>query len=197
MTARSGRKCSELYQKRGPLGLLLKTLLESSAWSSTIVRLQWKTDAVLKTREQLFSLETGWDTSTKYWRLLNQSDTMSKRLLFRLSPSMPDTAETGCGYLVPTPSTTEAPNKNANTNGSKTTAEVAATDWSPVTLWRTPQAGEGNGGGANADARKDQGHQVYLMDQVASGKTSESGSLNPAWVEWLCGYPTGWTALED
>ena len=23
------------------------------------------------------------------------------------------------------------------------------------------------------------------------------GSLNPEWVEWLMGYPTGWTALED
>jgi hypothetical protein len=24
-----------------------------------------------------------------------------------------------------------------------------------------------------------------------------SGRLNPTWVEWLMGYPTEWTALED
>ena len=24
-----------------------------------------------------------------------------------------------------------------------------------------------------------------------------SGALNPAWVEWLMGFPPGWTALED
>jgi hypothetical protein len=23
------------------------------------------------------------------------------------------------------------------------------------------------------------------------------GSLNPTWVEWLMGYPSGWTDLED
>jgi hypothetical protein len=24
-----------------------------------------------------------------------------------------------------------------------------------------------------------------------------SGSLNPTWVEWLQGFPLGWTILED
>jgi hypothetical protein len=23
------------------------------------------------------------------------------------------------------------------------------------------------------------------------------GQLNPTWVEWLMGYPSGWTVLED
>jgi hypothetical protein len=31
----------------------------------------------------------------------------------------------------------------------------------------------------------------------AVGPTRESGSLNPAWVEWLMGYPLGWTDLRD
>jgi len=26
---------------------------------------------------------------------------------------------------------------------------------------------------------------------------SDGGSLNPTWVEWLMGYPCGWTVLED
>lgn len=27
--------------------------------------------------------------------------------------------------------------------------------------------------------------------------TAIGGSLNPTWLEWLMGYPTGWTVLED
>ena len=26
---------------------------------------------------------------------------------------------------------------------------------------------------------------------------SEPGQLNPMWVEWLMGFPLGWTDLED
>jgi DNA (cytosine-5)-methyltransferase 1 len=32
---------------------------------------------------------------------------------------------------------------------------------------------------------------------TAVKKESVSGSLNPEWVEWLMGFPTGWTDLKD
>jgi hypothetical protein len=33
---------------------------------------------------------------------------------------------------------------------------------------------------------------------VAQVKSIEgTGRLNPQWVEWLMGYPVGWTDLED
>src|SRR6516225_6435753 len=35
-TATSGRKCSGLYMRPGPLGSLVRTLLESSTWISTL-----------------------------------------------------------------------------------------------------------------------------------------------------------------
>lgn len=39
-------------------------------------------------------------------------------------------------------------------------------------------------------AKKAQGHGMgNLNDQIG-------GSLNPTWVEWLMGFPLGWTALE-
>lgn len=30
----------------------------------------------------------------------------------------------------------------------------------------------------------------------AVNPSKESGSLNPMWVEWLMGFPAGWTDLE-
>lgn len=72
MTVTSGRKCSELYRKSGPLGSLVRTLLVSSAWRSTRCYLVWKASA-----------------------------TPARRLLFRLVPSMPRTEGTGL-RLLPT-----------------------------------------------------------------------------------------------
>lgn len=56
-------------------------------------------------------------------------------------------------------------------------------------LWPTPDTG---GGGRRKARSKANGAkiQVRLADAVG-------GLLNPTWVEWLMGYPLGWTALED
>ena len=38
----------------------------------------------------------------------------------------------------------------------------------------------------------------YLIDSVREDLTSKvNGTLNPMWVEWLMGYPIGWTDLRD
>lgn len=65
MTVTSGRKCLELYGNCDPLGLLVRTCLESSIWHSTRCFLRWK-----------------------------MKDTKHKRLLFQLAVSMPSTKET-------------------------------------------------------------------------------------------------------
>lgn len=68
--ATSGRKCARLLHSRDPLGSLLKTLLVSSHWHSTLCWLTWKTTA-----------------------------TPRGRLLFRLVPEELDTSETESGLL--------------------------------------------------------------------------------------------------
>jgi len=36
------------------------------------------------------------------------------------------------------------------------------------------------------------------LEEVIAGKCGKAtGQLNPAWVEWLMGYPIGWTDLKD
>jgi len=68
-------------------------------------------------------------------------------------------------------------------------------------LWRTPQARDWRN--ARAIEKWTSGErQPGLNDQVAAtfgkrGTVAErNGQLNPQWVEWLMGFPIGWTELE-
>ena len=208
MTVRSGLKCSELYKRQDPLGSLVRMLLESSRWNSTISYLTWKASA-----------------------------TPRGRLLFRLVPSMPDTEGTEFG-LWPTPATRDHHAQGANHNvkakssslatviqkkggamwptprAGKTTDETEEA-WTlrrdagkvstpPLTLavkmWPTPTALEFKDSGANWPllAKLDKGGRV--LRRIATLATNEErlagGSLNPQFVEWLMGYPKDWTVLE-
>lgn len=78
ITATYGRKCSELYRKQGPLGLLVKMLLESLTWHSKVCFLTWKVSGM-----------------------------KPNVLLFQLVPWMPRTDEIEFG-LLPTPVATLA-----------------------------------------------------------------------------------------
>lgn len=85
--------------------------------------------------------------------------------------------------------------------------------------WPTPQARDGDGRGPQAKRYTDTARSYDLPDAVAwatptrqDGKNHASetqrhrksealnvqagGALNPAWVEWLMGWPIGWTSLE-
>ena len=35
-----------------------------------------------------------------------------------------------------------------------------------------------------------------LITQVAQAEGATDGALNPPWVEWLMGWPLGWTDLK-
>lgn len=58
-------------------------------------------------------------------------------------------------------------------------------------LWPTPTAHLAKEGGYPAEGRR---NEPSLTFQALNG---QSGSLNPEWVEWLMGFPIGWTDLED
>jgi len=60
----------------------------------------------------------------------------------------------------------------------------------------TPQASDnrdrGNLGSGAIQRRKEKGKQIGLSQSVSD----TSGALNPLWVEWLMGWPLGWTDLN-
>ena len=65
-------------------------------------------------------------------------------------------------------------------------------------LWPTPNASDNRDRGNLSDPavqrRIAMGKQVGLTMAVKDQKGG--GSLNPTWVEWLMGYPSGWTDLN-
>ena len=93
--------------------------------------------------------------------------------------------------LWPTPTVDDASNVNPKPNRFR--GLVAAVN----ETWPTPRAAMG----------ETRNHTVYtrsmekpqnLENKVASEDPSAiGGKLNPTWVEWLMGFPLGWTDLED
>jgi len=163
-TATSGRRCAALLHSRDPLGSLVKTLLVSSRWHSTMCWLTWK-----------------------------PSTTPGGRLLFRLVPSMRDTDGTVSGSLLPTPVTVDSRSLFNRSPSSGAARRPTLGAMARYNLWPTPVARDFKGQGMSRERRATR-EPDNLCSAVA--ETDGSGPLNPQWVEWLMGFPTGWTELE-
>jgi hypothetical protein len=159
--------------KSDPLGFLLKMLLVTSTWGSTRCLLTWK-----------------------------QTVTQGGRSLFRLVQSTPRTSASESGSWLAT----------ATATANQTCPSMQK--WKGCReIWPTPTARDWKDGSAqacqNVPANGLLGRVVHFyptMDYgAAKGWGSSSaedrsrlgGSLNPEWVEWLMGYPAGWTDLGD
>ena len=73
-------------------------------------------------------------------------------------------------------------------------ASARPIDVSGLSVWPTPTARDGKGAsGHKKESRRlaDLTYRARLRDGVTTG------SLNPKFVEWLMGFPKGWTDLED
>jgi hypothetical protein len=151
----------------------------------------WKMSGVISLWEERQSLQT-----------LPPSGMTQNGTLFQLHQLVRLTDETA-SLLLPTPTTQEVEHPNAELTKSgrrkskdKTTSHsLGLADL--VQMWPTMTA---NGMGST-------GHRKLLDKHVSSGQITQDekrqmsagngGRLNPMWVEWLMGFPLGWTDLED
>ena len=145
---------------------------------------------------------------------------ISGRSLFQLVPRTPPTAEIGSGLLhTPRAKANQmAPSMNSGWRQPEMWPTPIARDYKgarkPETLkavgrdaknslpdavrsglWPTPTANEDAAGTPNGKMQRQLGNHPDIR-----GTTPEQwkcGTLNPQWVEWLMGYPEGWTDLED
>jgi hypothetical protein len=67
-----------------------------------------------------------------------------------------------------------------------------------VAIWPTPTANDWKGAGYQNDRGAERPTLTGAARSSIGGgpKRASSGYLNPAWVEWLMGFPPGWTDLE-
>ena len=200
MTATSGQKCLPLSEPSDPLGCLLRMLLESSRWHSTLCYLTWRTRA-----------------------------TPQRRWIYQLVPSMPNTDGIESGlWATPqamdclTPKQEKGLTKEITESrkGRSKFADLKEQAVYGVKMWPSPRAG-------NLGSRPNQKGGKILAEEVKKllptpkerdwkGQTQRGiyaeqdalpnmnrgdgkvigGQLNPNWVEWLTGFPIGWTDLD-
>jgi DNA (cytosine-5)-methyltransferase 1 len=100
--------------------------------------------------------------------------------------------------LWPTPTTQEIEHPDAVIMGGRRMTKDGKGSHSlgladAAQLWPTPAASDnrdrGNLSTPAIQRRMEKGKQVNLSMMVSE----KSGRLNPTWVEWLMGFPTGWT----
>ncbi len=199
MTVISGRKCSGLLKNCGPVGSLAKTLLESSTWRSTRCFLTWKVSAT-PARRLLFrlvplTLRTG-GTGARSWPTPTARDCKGANSMEHLTREGKQN-HTGqlanAVKLFPTPTASMAEHGGPNGRDSRGNPGLHMA----ALMYPTPTTGAGLCGGS--------GNYHQLKKLEAAGEITEEerrnmaqgngGQLNPDWVEWLMGFPIGWTSL--
>ncbi len=175
-TVTSGLSFAALLRRSDPVGLWLKMCLESSSYISTRCYLTWRGSA-----------------------------TPQGRSLYRLLPSMPRTDETGYG-LWPTPRSQEDGSTPKQHMARQARSDAKSSTGGPhhkptslavmAKLWPTPASDTGNGGPHGLAGGSGNMKKLRSLVGEKVGKQMGSGALNPQWVEWLMGFPGGWTDLE-
>ena len=171
MTATSGRNLVGSWLNSGPLGSLERMLLDTSAWASMTCFLTWKSKV-----------------------------TPAGRLLFQLAPLTPRTDATAFGlWRSPTVGMVNQARAKDPEYGQRLidkgqTLTLAAQVLNER-LWPTPRARDYKGG-RKPDTLQASGRGATNSLNDALTCQGQHGSLNPTWVEWLMGFPEGWTDLK-
>lgn len=223
ITATSGVKCYELYGRYSPLGLLAKTLMESSQWYSQARRLRWNVQTICSTRISYTERNRNSQLKSSV-KTLSEQVIPSNRLLFQLVPSEHPTEETGCGLLqdlMPTPIASDAQGGAAKLtkgkrlrNGkvfSATLKDLVASNMLPTPQTQGLKVCDEKGKTVfmNLDllstvtAQVSRGncsnnrHKSNLTDKIAElmNPTSKTSQLNPLYVTEMMGYPLEWLTL--
>ncbi len=206
MTVTSGLKCSESYMNSGPLGCLVRMCLGSSIWHSTRCFLTWKQKGT-KSRHSIFQLAVSMprteDTESLFWPTPSTGAGLCGGTgNFKTLQKM---AEKG---LI----TEEERRQLSQGNGGKTNPGLL--EWLMgyeqefTRMIPTPTATDYRGGCLSRywmpqrererererDGRR--GYDGLLRSFLEVTPLGRIGYLNPEYLEWLMGYPIGWSELK-
>ena len=96
--------------------------------------------------------------------------------------------------LWPTPTKQDAENNNPPSQQHRNTPPL-----NTQVFWPTPHAGtrEGQASGGHAGLASSAHQRAKLKDMAGDeGRKMATQALNPDWVEWLMGFPIGWSDVE-
>ena len=205
----SGHTYFPLFKPSDRLGAFSKMFMGMSLWVSTKCYLIWKGRATPQGRS-LFQLvpqthptdETEFGSSDEMWPTPDTRGFTNQGSMQMLAKKANSQEEfNGMAYrggnkhkFWPTPRActamaTKSIHNRVNDKNRNLETVVART------MWLTPQASDNRDRSCMEDPRIKMDKQIGLTTAVK--ETRSSGSLNPRWVEWLMGYPEGWTDLED
>jgi hypothetical protein len=153
-----------------------------------------------KTSERCFI--EGWMPFLEAWP---RSGMMLSGTAYQLPTLAHTTDATGSG-LLPTPRAIDGRSAGTGTKDATITRRAASSFGLNLAetvqaqvrgLWPTPNANDnrdrGNLSSPCVQRRARIGKQLMLSQVVSD----QSGALNPPWVEWLMGFPDGWTDLSS
>ena len=211
----SGQKCLDLSKNSDRLGLLEKMLVDTLNSVSTPYSRTWKVKTTPQGRlvfQLLASVPTTKEKESGSWPTPNARDW--KDSINKVPPSVGKTRGYSLGMKVAERlwRTPDAYSGGSNLNKIKEalaeghlkrksghTIQIRLADQvREPRLWPTPAAHEARLGYQRRDTGK-KGTQKSLTTKVIDtegGREKTTGQLNPTWVEWLMGYPTGWTDLS-
>lgn len=212
MTVTSGLKCYELLRLSGLDGSLAKMYeaLFRSPWGSTVAFLTWKILATPSNRALpalSVSLPRTEGTESGLWPTANATDWKGASQPVGRRPACDDDLPSRVSrVMMPTPSVAAATQGQAEPDGKRGQTLVGAARGQ---MWPTPH-GMSKDGKSNGPSGNELGCAVNrslypTMDLgAAKGRGQASadkrhrlgGSLNPAWVCWLMGYPLDWLDID-
>ena len=185
MNATCGRKCAALLPSCGPVGCLGKMLLASSIWGSTKRFLTWQK------RDTLFS--------HSYFRLaasahgMSASELLSSRLMFPTPLASDNTNNKKDAMRLDVFLSENGIFRKRNPNG-----KIWSLPLSAAVFYLTPIASDGLRSNFKPEILMQARKSANLATQIVQQEmpTSDKSALNPDWVEWLMGFPYGWTDIH-
>jgi hypothetical protein len=186
MSYRAGFHAKTSLPQEKEMGLMEKEAECGTKWRGWLAKYDhitssWKTPQCLLLEEELESLET----LPKWGMTVNG-------LLWEQPTLMPHINGTECGSLPawPTPVHSEARQglqiRREGKKGTQTSLSTA------VLTWPTPRTKGMCGGSGSWDLL----NKNTTVEEARLMGAGNGGQLNPTWVEWLMGWPLGWTDLK-
>ena len=180
----SGRKWQELFPNSSPIGCLGRMLPGLSIWGSTRRCLTWSVRATLFKHSYIRLAASA--------RGMSAQELLSSRLMFP-TPLASDDRNVKDAINMNVYLSENGIFRKTNKNGARWSLPLSA-----AVFYLTPIASDGFRSTLKPETMKQSKDKSSLAAQIIKQENpmSDTAALNPEWVEWLMGFPQGWTDVN-